>query len=118
MSWFHNQPIKPTFLPPPQREEEITAKDIEACYQGYKTLKWDIHERYYYQYYLIKYEFFYNNSNENSLINNHQCTSMEETKDPPSSVGGETKKELHYEDQKSLPSDFEKDEETSHENEK
>ena len=43
---------------------------------------------------------------------------MEETKDPPSSVGGETEKEFHYEDQKSLPSDFEKYEETSHENEK
>ena len=43
---------------------------------------------------------------------------MEETKEPPSSVGGEIEKELHYEDQKSLPIDFEKDEETSHDNEK
>ena len=43
---------------------------------------------------------------------------MEETKEPPSSVGGEWEKELHYEDRKSLPSDFEKYEETSHENEK
>ena len=51
----------------------------------------------------------------NSLRNNHKCTSMEETKDPPSSVGGETEKELHYEDRTSLPSDSEKDEETSHE---
>ena len=33
-------------------------------------------------------------------------------------MGGETEKALHYEDRKSLPSDFEKDEETSHENEK
>ena len=39
---------------------------------------------------------------------------MEETKEPPSSVGGETKKELHYEDGKSLPSDYERDEATSH----
>ena len=51
----------------------------------------------------------------NSLRNNQQCTSMEETKEPPSSVGGEIEKELHYEDRKSLPSDSEKDEETSHE---
>ena len=43
---------------------------------------------------------------------------MEETKEPPSSVGGETEKELHYEDRRSLPTDFEKDEETSHDNEK
>ena len=43
---------------------------------------------------------------------------MEETKEPPSSMGGETEKALHYEDWKSLPSDFEKDEETSQENEK
>ena len=55
------------------------------------------------------------NSNANSLRNNQQFTSMEDTKEPPSSVGGETKKELHYEDRKSLPSDSEKDEETSHE---
>ena len=45
MSWFHNQPTKPTFLPPPLREEEITTKDIEACYHGYKTLRWDIYEK-------------------------------------------------------------------------
>ena len=50
----------------------------------------------------------------NSLRNNQQCTSMEETKGTPHSVGGETKKELHYEDGKSLPSDYERDEETSH----
>ena len=54
----------------------------------------------------------------NLLKNNQQCTSMEETKEPPISMGGETEKELHYEDQKSLPSDFEKYEETSHDNEK
>ena len=30
-------------------------------------------------------------------------------------MGGETANELHYEDRKSLPSDSEKDEETSHE---
>ena len=40
---------------------------------------------------------------------------MEGTKEPPSSLGGETEKELHSEDQKSLPSDSEKDEEASHE---
>ena len=32
-------------------------------------------------------------------------------------MGGELEKVLHQEDQKALPSDFEKDEETSHENE-
>ena len=40
---------------------------------------------------------------------------MEDTKEKPSSVGGETEKELHYEDLKSFPSDPEKYEETSHE---
>ena len=92
MSWFHNQPTNPTCLSPPPREEEITTKDIEACFQGYQTLRWDIHERYYFQEYLIKYVFFYKKENENSLRNNQQCTSMEETKEPPSSVGGETEK--------------------------
>ena len=53
----------------------------------------------------------------NSLRNNQQSTSMEETKEPPSSVGGETKEALHQHDQKSLPRDSKKDEETSHENE-
>ena len=37
-------------------------------------------------------EFRKNNSNVNSLRNNQQCTSMEETKEPPSFVGGETEK--------------------------
>ena len=58
MSWLQNRPTMPTFLPPPPMEEEITAKDIEACYQGYKTLRWDIHEGYSFQEYLIKYVFF------------------------------------------------------------
>ena len=42
---------------------------------------------------------------------------MEETKESPSSVGGEVEKQLHQEDRKSLPSDYEKDEEKSPENE-
>ena len=37
-------------------------------------------------------EFIKNNSNNNSLRNNQQCTSMEETEEPPSSVGGEIEK--------------------------
>ena len=45
----------------------------------------------------------------NSLSNNQKFTSIEETKEPPSSMGGETEKELHYEDRKSLPSDSKKD---------
>ena len=55
--------------------------------------------------------------NMNSLRNNQQSTSMEDTKESPSSMGGEVEKVLHQEDRKSLPSDFETDEETSHENE-
>ena len=42
---------------------------------------------------------------------------MEETKETLSSVGGKAKKALHHEGQKSLPSDSEKYEETSNENE-
>ena len=90
MSWFHNLTTNPTFLPPPQREEEITTKDIEACYQGYQTLRWDISEKYYFQDYILKHLFFYKKENDNSLRNNQQSTSMEEPKKPPSSVGGET----------------------------
>ena len=56
-----------------------------------------------------------NNSNKNSLRNNHQCTSREETKELQISVGGEEEKVVHEEDRNSLPSDFEKYEETSHE---
>ena len=36
---------------------------------------------------------------------------MEETKELPFFVGGEAEKQLHQEDQKSLPNEFEKDEE-------
>ena len=42
---------------------------------------------------------------------------MEDTKESPSSVGGEVEKVLHEEDRKSLLSEFEKYEEISHENE-
>ena len=52
-----------------------------------------------------------------SLRNNQQYTSIEETKEPPSYVGGEAEKALHQEDRNSLPSDFDKYEETSHDNE-
>ena len=113
MSWFHNMPTNPTFLPPSPREEEITAKDIEACYQWYTNLRWDIHERYYFQEYMIKYVFFYKKENENSLRNNQQCISMEEMEELPIFVGGEAEKALHQEDRKSLPNEFEKYEETS-----
>ena len=58
-----------------------------------------------------------NNSNKNSLRNNHQCTSREETKEIKKIVGGEEEKALHQEDQNSLPNDFEKDDETSHDKE-
>ena len=59
----------------------------------------------------------HNNANGNSLRNNQQSTSRKETKEPPSFVGGEAEKTLHQEDWKSLPSDYEENEETSHENE-
>ena len=36
---------------------------------------------------------------------------MEETKESPSSMGGEVEKVLHQEDRKSLQSEFKKDEE-------
>ena len=62
-------------------------------------------------------EFIKNNSNKNSLRNNNQCTSREETKEIQISVGDEEEKALHEEDRNSLPNDFEKDEETSHEKE-
>ena len=61
--------------------------------------------------------FRHNKAYFNSLKNNQQSTSMEETKESPSFVGGEVEKVLHQEDRQSLPSDFEKYEETSHENE-
>ena len=41
----------------------------------------------------------------------------EETHEPPSFEIGEVEEVVHEEDQNSLQSDFEKDEETSHENE-
>ena len=63
------------------------------------------------------YGFRHNNAYLNSLRSNQQSTSMEETKESPSSVGGEVEKVLHQEDWKSLQIDFEKDEEKSHENE-
>ena len=106
MYWFHNLPTKPTFLPPLLREEEISAKDVEACYQGYKNFRWDNCERYSFQEYHLKYGFFYNKENENSLSNNQQCTSMEDTKELPISMGGEAEKELHQEDRKSLQNEF------------
>ena len=42
---------------------------------------------------------------------------MEETKELQISMGDEEEKALHEEDRNSLPNDFEKDEETSHEKE-
>ena len=63
------------------------------------------------------YVFRHNKAYLNSLRNNQQSASMEETKEPPSSVGSEVEKVLHQEDRKPLPSEFEKDEEKSHENE-
>ena len=80
-------------------------------------MRWDIRERYYFQEYILKYGFSYKKENYNSLRNNQQCISREETKELPIYVGGEAEKELHQKDIKSLLNKFEKDEEKSHENE-
>ena len=79
MSWFHNRPTKPTFLPPRPTKEEITTIDIEACFQAYRNLRGDIHERYYLQEYLVKYGFKHNKENVNSLNKNHPA--CEKSKD-------------------------------------
>ena len=68
---------------------------------------------YYFQEYILKYVFVYNKA----IRNIQQCTSMEDTKELPISVGGEAEKALHQDNRKSLPNEFEKYEETSHENE-
>ena len=77
MSWFHNRPTKPTFLPQPMKEE-ITTIDIESCFQDYRTLRGDIHERYSFQEYIFKYGFSHKKENVNSLRDNQQSTSLEE----------------------------------------
>ena len=59
-------------------------------------------------------EFIKNNSNKNSLRNNNQSTSMEETKELQIFLGGEEEKVVHEQDRNSLPRDSEKYEETSH----
>ena len=74
MSWFHNRPTKPTFLPPWPTKEEITTIDIEACFQEYRNLRGDIHEMYSFQEYLVKYGFRHNKENVNSLNTNHPYT--------------------------------------------
>ena len=65
--------------------------------------------------FLNTYDFLYlfghNKEYLNPLRNNQQSTSMEETKEPPSSLGGEVEKVLHQEDRKSLLSEFDKDDE-------
>ena len=53
MSWLHNRPTMPTFLPTRSTKEEITTIDIEACFQEYRTFRGDIHERYYFQEHLV-----------------------------------------------------------------
>ena len=67
MSWFHNQPTKPTFLPPRPTKEEIKTIEIEACFQEYRNLRGDIHEWYYFQEYLVNYGFRHMKENVNSL---------------------------------------------------
>ena len=71
MSWLHNRPTMPTFLPPQPTKEEITTIDIEACFQEYRTLRGDINERYSFQEYLVKYGFRNKKENLNSLKKNH-----------------------------------------------
>ena len=58
-----------------------------------------------------------NKADLNYLNNSQQSTIMDETKESASTVGGKIEKVSHQEDRKSLPSEFEKYEETSHDNE-
>ena len=51
-------------------------------------------------FYDFLYGFRHNNSYVNSLRNNQQYISMEETKELPNFVGGEAEKTLHQEDRK------------------
>ena len=61
----------PTFLPPPRpTKEEITAIDIEACFQEYRNLRGDIHERRYLQEYIVTYGFTHKKENVKSLKKN------------------------------------------------
>ena len=78
MSWLHNRPTMPGFLPPRPTKEEITTIDIEACFQEYRTLRGDIHKRYYFQEYFFKYGFMHKKENVNSLRDNQQSTSLED----------------------------------------
>ena len=78
MSWFHNRPTKPTFLPPRPTKEKITNIDIEACFQEYRTLRKDINESYYFQEYIFKYGFRHKKENVNSLRDNQQSISLKE----------------------------------------
>ena len=71
MSWLHNRPTMPTFLPPRSTKEEITTIDIEACFQEYRNLRGDIHERYSFQEYLFQCGFRHKKENVNSLKKNH-----------------------------------------------
>ena len=70
MSWLHNRPTMPTFLPARSTKEEITTIDIEACFQEYRTLRGDVNERYSFQEYLVKYGFRHKKENVNSLKKN------------------------------------------------
>ena len=90
-----------------QLKGKLAARSSRSFHHGetHKTITFED-----FDYFLNGYR--HNKENVNSLRNNQQSKSREETKEPPSSVGGEREKELHYEDRKSLPSDFEKYEET------
>ena len=78
MSWLHNKPTIPTFLPPRPTQEEITTIDIEACFQEYRNLRGDINEWYYFQEYIVNYGFRHKKENVNSLRDNQQSTILED----------------------------------------
>ena len=70
---------------------------------------WETHKKIIFEeFYDWLHWFIHNKEYFNSLNNNQQSTSMEETKESPSYVGGEVEKVLHQEDRNSLPSDLEK----------
>ena len=50
-------------------------------------------------------EFIKNNSNKNTLMNNNQCTSRDDSNELQIYVGVEEEKALHEDDRNSLPTD-------------
>ena len=88
-----------------------TCKTLPQQYQAYLVIMGESHKTTIFEDFLEGVFVYKNNSAYlNSLRNNQQYTSMEDTNETLSSMGGEAKEALHQEDRKSLPSNFEKGE--------